>query len=96
MTSQIETPVAADGGKATRLRVRVVDHAKPDTPAVDVTLPMGLVRFGLKMARTFSPELKDVDLDWDAVAAALDGGERGRIVHVDDQAKHRTVDVFVE
>ncbi|HEX8938554.1 MAG TPA: hypothetical protein VF763_00205 [Candidatus Limnocylindrales bacterium] len=78
------------------MRIRVVDHDRSDKPSVDVTLPLGLVRFGLKMAKSFSPEIKDVDIDWDALAAAIDAGERGQIVHVDDEAKHQTVDVYVE
>ena len=96
MTGRIETPERTTGTQPTRLRVRVVDHAKSDRPTVNVSLPIGLARFGLKMARTFSPDLKDVDLDWDAVAAAIDSGERGEIVHVEDEKRLQTVDVFVE
>lgn len=93
MASQTEAPEDRAGTKPTRLRIRVVDHAKGGEPAVNVSLPIGLVRFGLRMARTFSLELKDVDLDWGALAAAIDAGERGEIVHVEDEAQHRTVDV---
>jgi hypothetical protein len=95
MAGSIETPTTTEAAP-TRLRVRVVDHAKPGDPVVNVAVPMGLVRFGLRMARTFSPELKDIDIDWDEVATAIDSGERGQIVHVEDEAKHQTVDVFVD
>jgi hypothetical protein len=93
MASRIEMPEHRAGNRPTHLRIRVVDHAKGDQPAVNVSLPIGLVRFGLRMARTFSPELKDVDIDWEVLAAAIDAGERGEIVHVEDEAQHRTVDV---
>lgn len=96
MTTSTDTLDRGTGTRPTRMRIRVVDHDRSDNPAVDVTLPLGLVRFGLKMAKSFSPEIKDVDIDWDALAAAIDAGERGQIVHVDDEAKHQTVDVYVE
>ena len=95
MTGQIETTQQA-ARRPTRLRVRVIDHSESGEPAVDVSLPIPLVRFGLKMARTFSPELKDVDLDWETIAAAIETGDEGEIVHVEDEAKHQTVDVFLE
>lgn len=82
--------------KPSRLRVHVVEPAKGAKGSVNVTVPIGLVRFGLSMAKRFSPELKDVPLDWDEIAAAIDSGERGLIVHVDDEAEGRTVDVYVE
>ncbi len=96
MTGRIETAERATGTRPTRLRIRVVDHPTADRPTVNVSLPIGLVRFGLRMARTFSPELTEVDLDWDAVAAAIDAGEHGEIVHVEDEARHQTVDVYLE
>jgi hypothetical protein len=83
MARRIERPEHRAGTKPTCLRIRVVDHAKGEQPAVNVSLPIGLVRFGLGMARTFSPKLKDVDIDWDLLAAAIDAGERGEIVHVE-------------
>ena len=40
--------------KAARfLRVRVVDHAKEGSPAVNITVPIGVVK-GMKMAQAFS------------------------------------------
>ena len=50
----------------------------------------------MKMAQAFSPELKDVDLDWDSITAMLQDGELGTIVEVEDDAEHKTVEVWVE
>ena len=82
--------------KPTRMRIRVIDHAEGGRPAVNVTVPMGLVRFGLTMARAVSPELQDVDIDWEAVSTSIDAGESGQIVDVEDEKQQRTVDVFLE
>jgi hypothetical protein len=82
--------------KAKTLRVRVVDHAKPGAPAINVKMPVGVVKFGLKMARSFAPEMKDVDVDWDAITAVVESGEIGKIVEVEDEAEHKTVEVWIE
>ena len=78
------------------LRVRVVDHTNGDHPTVNVKVPLGVARWGMKMAQRFSPELKDADLDWDAITSIVDQGEEGKIVEVEDEAQHRTVEVWVE
>jgi len=82
--------------KARLLRVRVVDHTKGDNPAVNIKVPLGVARWGMKMAQRFSPELKDADLDWEAITAIIDQGEEGKIVDVEDEAQHKTVEVWVE
>ena len=38
------------------LRVKVVDHTTEGRPAVNVKVPIGVVRWGLKMAQAFSPK----------------------------------------
>lgn len=86
-----ETPA-----KAKYLRVRVVDHTKEGGRAVNVRIPIGLVKFGFRMGQRFSPEMKSADVDWDAVASMLDEGAIGEVVHVEDEVEHKTIDVFVE
>ena len=78
------------------LRVRVVDHTKEGKPAVNINMPVSLVKFGMKMAKAFSPEMKDVDVDWDAITAMVESGELGKIVEVEDEAEHKTVEVWIE
>lgn len=78
------------------LRVKVVDHLKEGEPAVNIRMPIGIVKFGMKMAKAFSPEMKDVDIDWDSVTAAVDQGDVGKLVEVEDEANHKTVEVWIE
>jgi len=82
--------------KAKSLRVRVVDDATDGRPAVNIKLPIGVVKWGMKMAQTFSPEMKDAKLDWDSIAAMIQEGAEGKIVDVEDEAQHKTVEVWVE
>jgi hypothetical protein len=75
------------------LRVRVVEDGHP---AVNVKVPIGLAKLGMKMAQTFSPEMKDANLDWESITASIQEGEQGKIVEVEDEADHKTVEVWVE
>lgn len=82
--------------KPRSLRVRVVDHSREGHPVVNIRVPIRVVKFGMKMARTFSPHMKEADLDWDAITAMVEDGERGKIVDVEDEAEHKTIEVWVE
>jgi hypothetical protein len=75
------------------LRVRVVEDGHP---AVNVKAPIGVARWGMKMAQAFSPEMKDADLDWESITAMIQKGEGGKIVEVEDEVDHKTVEVWVE
>ena len=75
------------------LRVRVVED---DHPAVNVKVPIGVAKWGMKMAHTFSPEMKDANLEWERITAIIQKGERGKIVEVEDEVNHKTVEVWVE
>ncbi len=89
MAVQVPQPVK-------HLRVKVVDHLKEGEPAVNIKMPIGIVKFGMKMARAFSPKMKDVDVDWDSLASAIEQGEAGKLVEVEDEANHKTVEVWIE
>ena len=84
---------AASPGKASWLRVRVTDMATGRTK-VNVNLPFGLVRAGIKLGARFSPEVEDVD--WDEVIEAIDEGAAGKLVDVEDIDGGEKVEVFVE
>jgi len=75
------------------LRVRVVEDGHP---TVNVKVPIGVAKWGMKMAQAFSPKMKDADLDWDSINAIIQEGEQGKIVEVEDEADHKTVEVWVE
>jgi hypothetical protein len=79
--------------KATLLRVRVVEDGHP---TVNVKVPIGVAKWGMKMAQAFSPEMKDAHLDWEAITAIIQEGEQGKIVEVEDEVDHKTVEVWVE
>ena len=70
------------------LRVKVVDHAKEGRPAVNIKVPIGVVKWGMKMAQAFSPQMKDVNLDWNSIDAMVQEGETGNLVEVEDEAEH--------
>ena len=78
------------------LRVTVVDHTKEGSPAVNIKVPVGVVKWGMKMAQAFSPQMKDVDLDWDSIDAMVQNGGAGKLVEVEDEAEHKTIKVWLE
>lgn len=80
--------------KPTTLRVRVIDKARAGEPGVNVRIPIGIVKFGMTMAKAYAP--RSADVDWGAVSAAIEAGELGKIVDVDDEAEHKTVEVWIE
>ncbi|HYM50624.1 MAG TPA: hypothetical protein VET65_08620 [Candidatus Limnocylindrales bacterium] len=82
--------------KATFLRVRVVDTTKDGHPAVNIKVPVGVVKWGMKMAQAFSPSIKDVNLEWDSLTTMVQLGSPGKIVEVEDEAEHKTVEIWVE
>jgi hypothetical protein len=84
------------GTAAKYFRVRVIDHTKEHRPAVNIKIPVGVVKWGMKMAKAFSPHMKDVDLDWNSLDAMVEEGAPGEIVEVEDEAQHRTVEVWLE
>ena len=69
----------AEGGEpeqqATLLRVRVLEGGRP---TVNIKVPIGVAKWGMKMAQAFSPQMKDADLDWEAITAIIQEGQQGR------------------
>ncbi|MDR7869810.1 MAG: hypothetical protein RIN55_03060 [Tissierellaceae bacterium] len=66
------------------LRVRVFDPE--DETKVNVTLPVSLLKVGMKFASKLSPELSEAnlnELDIEEILAAVDSGQIGKIVEVD-------------
>jgi hypothetical protein len=81
---------------ATYLRVKVVDQTREGRPAVNIKVPVSVVKWGMKMAQAFSPQMKDVDLDWDSIDAMVQQGDIGKIVEVEDEAEHKTIEIWLE
>jgi hypothetical protein len=78
------------------LRVKVVNHAKEGGPAVNIKVPIGVVKWGMKMAQAFSPHMKDVAFDWNSIDAMVQEGAAGKLVEVEDEAEHKTIEVWLE
>ncbi len=76
------------------LRVHVTD-LKTGQSKANVRVPMGMVNFGLKMGAKFAPaDLEGVDMD--LIRQALQSGEAGKIVDVEDEVKGDHVEVYIE
>jgi len=85
------------GGRRNRfLKVRVYDRGS-DRAKVNVTLPIGLVKWGMN----FIPEeakakIEEQEIDMKMVTEALEKGITGKIVDVDDDEKGHHVEVWLE
>ena len=80
---------AAAGQPARTFRVRVTDTVTGQTK-VNVTIPVSLVRFGLR----FIPENSDVD--GQAILDAIDSGLMGSVVDVMDEEDGKHVEIFIQ
>jgi len=74
-------------------RVRVTDK-KNDKGKVNVRLPLSLVGVGLRLGKKYSPEMEDLDVE--EIFQAIQAGEMGQIVDVEDEEAGDHVQVFVE
>jgi hypothetical protein len=81
------------GGAGRYFRVRVTDTITGRV-RVNVRLPVGVINAGLKMGMKFAPNVEGVD--YAAIAAAIQSGEMGKIVDVDDDKDGERVEVFIE
>jgi len=76
------------------LRIRVTD-TDTGKPRVNVTLPVGIVRAGLKMGARFGSGLDDLNLDEETLEEVLLGG-KGHIVDVMDDEDGERVEIFLD
>ncbi|MFO7743599.1 MAG: hypothetical protein R6X31_14950 [Anaerolineae bacterium] len=75
------------------LRIRVTDLTS-GTNKVNVTIPLGLVGVGLRIAERFAPESPDFDLH--DLEEMIVGGADGKIVEVMDAEDNERVEIYVE
>jgi len=83
----------AGGGSARWFRVMVTD-TDTGKSRVNVRLPIGMVRAGMKMGMRFAPEVEGMDLD--ELTEFLRTGALGKIVDVYDDDDGEHVEVFIE
>ncbi len=75
------------------LRIRVT-NLETETPKVNVTIPMGLVGAGLRMAERFAPEFEGFDMQ--ELEVMLASGAVGKMVEVVDVEDNEKVEIYVE
>jgi hypothetical protein len=75
------------------LRIRVTDLAT-GTGKVNVTIPLGLVSAGLRIAERFAPEAQGIDMQ--ELEEAIMSGAEGKIVEVMDAEDNERVEIYVE
>ncbi|MBX3056650.1 MAG: hypothetical protein KF770_09275 [Anaerolineae bacterium] len=85
---------ARNGGKKPGwLHVRVRD-LESGRNKVTVNIPLGMVKFGMKIGGRFSPELNG--LDWNELETMMNDMESGLLVDVQDEEGGEHVQVFVD
>ncbi len=78
------------------LKVKVWEKGK-ERAKVNVTLPLALVKWGLKMAPASArAKIAEQDIDLRMVSDALEKGIVGKIVEVDDEARGEHIEVWLE
>lgn len=82
------------GGDSRVLHVRVSDLMS-GADKVNVTIPMGLVSVGLRMAARFAPEGFE-EIDAQALEEAITSGAIGKLVEVTDAEDGERIEVYVE
>lgn len=75
------------------LRIRVTDLAS-GRGKVNVTIPLGLVSAGLRIAERFAPEAEGIDME--ELEQAIISGAEGKIVEVMDAEDNERVEIYVE
>ncbi len=81
------------GGENRYLRIRVTDLTS-GSAKVNVTVPMGLVSAGLRMAERFAPEFGGFDMQ--ELEELLASGADGKLVEVMDEEDNERVEIYVE
>jgi len=84
---------AGKGGKARWFRVRVTD-TKTGKKKVNINIPIGLAKMGMRTAAQFSSHVPDINIK--KVISAIESDLRGHIVDVEDDEGGERVEIYVE
>jgi DNA-binding transcriptional ArsR family regulator len=71
-----------------------VTNLETGAEKVNVTIPMGLVKVGLRMAERFAPEFEDIDMT--ELEELITSGVTGKLVEVTDTGDGERVEIYVE
>ncbi|MCP4543109.1 MAG: DUF2089 domain-containing protein [Chloroflexi bacterium] len=85
------TPSASSDSRFLRVQVTDMETGKAK---VNVTIPMGLVGAGLRIAERFAPEFDGFDME--ELEILLASGAVGKMVEVRDEEDNELVEVYVE
>ncbi|MCX6841648.1 MAG: hypothetical protein NTX53_05135 [candidate division WOR-3 bacterium] len=88
----------SDGGNRRNrfLKVRVFDR-NSDQAKVNVTLPIGLVKWGMNfMPDSAKAKIEEQEIDMKLITDALERDITGKIVDVEDDEKGQHVEVWLE
>ena len=91
----LQSKINGDGnGKRPRwLRVQIV-NTKTGKNKFSVNVPFGVVKFGLGIARVFSPEMDGVDFD--EIGELISNADAGLLVDVQDEDSNEHVKIFFD
>ena len=91
---EIEPSEAKPTGKQPSwLRIRV-GQLESGKNRVSVNIPFGMVKFGLGIARVFSPEIEGVDFN--GINDVISKAETGLLVDVQDEESNEHVQIYLE
>ena len=76
-----------------QLRVQVTDM-KTGQVKVKVNVPMSIVNMGFRLGARFIPS--DVDIDMEELMEAINSGQMGKIIEVEDVEDGEKVEIWVE
>jgi DNA-binding transcriptional ArsR family regulator len=90
-----EKQAAAKGDVAGRrwFRLRVTD-TNSGKARVNMRMPLGLVTAGLKLGLKFAPEIDGLSAE--EILTAIQSGQMGKILELDDEKDGEHVEVFVD
>jgi hypothetical protein len=88
---------SAGGGERNRfLKVRVFDR-NSDRAKVNVTLPIGLVKWGMNfIPDSAKAKIEEQEIDMKLITEAFEKGITGKIVDLEDEEKGQRVEVWLE
>lgn len=84
---------AAVGVAPTALHVRV-SNKETGRNKVTVNIPLGMLKFGLKLGSRFTPELEGLDLN--ELGGMMADLKKGMLVEVEDEESNEHVQVFID
>jgi hypothetical protein len=90
VVAAVETKSASGGPRWFKVRVTDIETGRAKT---SVTLPLGLVDWGLRIGARYAP---DADIDMAEVGQMLRMGVEGKLIDVVDEEDGEHVEIFVE